>query len=134
MDHYIDNLDYLEDHFQVIELRLKIYQSTMKDDNYPMFGQKNQKTTSRDLKSKENQAYRKCLARIEQTKNQNIELPRMKKLISVHNLDEFEKWVVLTLLGSVLSVDVMKALGRGLFDRTGNVTFGQMLGMYTNIK
>ena len=70
---------------------------------------KNQKTTLRELTSKENQAYRKSMARIEKTKNKIVELPSIEKLIELSNLDEFQKWIVLALVGSVLS-DVMKAL------------------------
>ena len=109
---YEDDLDYLRDHFKVIQLRIKAFLSNLEDqDSYKFTSKKSQKTTIRELRSQENSAYRRCVARVEVTRQNQKWLPRLERLVIKRNLEEFEKWVILTLIGCIISVDIIKAAG-----------------------
>eukprot|EP01084_Bolivina_argentea_P150494 262822_1 len=124
---YSDDLDYLVDHFKVIELRIKAFLSNLEEqDSYKFTSKKSQKTTLRELRSSEKNAYKKCVARIEITK-QGKWLPRLERLVIKRHLDEFEKWVILTLIGCIISVDIIKSAGLQNRYRDA-MTVGEMLG------
>ena len=125
---YEDDLDYLKDHFKVIELRIKAFLSNLEgEDSYKFTAKKSQKTTLRELRSQESSAYKKCIARIEVTKQNQKWLPRLERLVIKRNLEEFEKWVILTLIGCIISVDIIKAAGLQNRYRDA-MTVGEMLG------
>eukprot|EP01083_Nonionella_stella_P096037 269781_1 len=126
---YLDDLDYLKDHFKVIELRIKAFLSNLEEqDSYKFTTKKSQKTTLRELRSSEKSAYKRCVARIEVTKQstKNKWLPRLERLVIKRNLDQFEKWVILTLIGCIISVDIIKAAGLQNRYRDA-MTVGEML-------
>ena len=80
----------------------------------------------REYKSSGANAYRKCMARLSATKSAGKWLPRLERLVLKRNLDEFEKWVILTLIGCIISVDIIKAAG--LQNRYRDpLTVGEML-------
>jgi len=107
---YEDDLDYLKDHFKVIELRYRTFVSKLEEeDAYRFSSKKSQKTTVREYKSSGANAYKKCMARLAATKQHGKWLPRLERLVVKRNLDEFEKWVILTLIGCIISVDIIKA-------------------------
>jgi hypothetical protein len=128
---YKDDLDYLQDHFRVIELRIKKFSASIEEeDSYKFQAGKGQKTKLRELESQEKQAYRKCIARLQVTKDANSNgdnwIPRLERLAIARNLDEFERWVILTLVGCVISVKIMKAAGVSPRYRE-SITVGEML-------
>ena len=125
---YADDLDYLKDHFKVIELRIKAFLNNLEEqDSYKFQSKKSQKTTIRELRSSETSAYKKCMARIEVTRANKKWLPRLERLVIKRGLDEFEKWVILTLIGCIISVDIIKAAGLQNRYRDA-MTVGEMLG------
>ena len=129
---YQDDLDYLKDHFKVIELRIKAFLSNLEDqDSYKFSAKKSQKTTLRELRSQESSAYKKCVARIEVTRQNQKWLPRLERLVQKRNLEDFEKWVILTLIGCIISVDIIKAAGLQNRYRDA-MTVGEMLGANCN--
>merc|ERR1719295_960778 len=66
------------------------------------------------------------MARLSATKSAGKWLPRLERLVLKRNLDEFEKWVILTLIGCIISVDIIKAAG--LQNRYRDpLTVGEML-------
>eukprot|EP00485_Elphidium_margaritaceum_P014580 CAMPEP_0202732188 /NCGR_PEP_ID=MMETSP1385-20130828/187527_1 /ASSEMBLY_ACC=CAM_ASM_000861 /TAXON_ID=933848 /ORGANISM="Elphidium margaritaceum" /LENGTH=1162 /DNA_ID=CAMNT_0049398495 /DNA_START=24 /DNA_END=3510 /DNA_ORIENTATION=- len=128
MGPYRDDLDYLKDHFKVIEMRYKAFMSNLEEqDSFKFTTTKSQKTTLRELRSQESSAYKKCQARLEMTKQQKKWLPRLERLVIKRNLEEFEKWVILTLVGCIISVDIIKAAGLQTRYRDA-MTVGEMLG------
>ena len=67
------------------------------------------------------------MARVEVTKQNQRWLPRLERLVIKRNLEEFEKWVILTLIGCIISVDIIKAAGLQNRYRDA-MTVGEMLG------
>ncbi|ETO16690.1 AAA ATPase, partial [Reticulomyxa filosa] len=148
MDGYSDDLEYLQEFFKVIELRILIYMSSLEETDSSKFMKKTQKTTLRELKNKEKQAYKKCMARLQATigeshlnsnsnsnsnsnlnasnSNTNRWCPRMEQLVQNRQLQDFERWIVLTLVGCILSVDILKAAQR----QQEPFTVGEMLAIH----
>merc|ERR1719295_1280644 len=67
------------------------------------------------------------MARLSATKQHGKWLPRLERLVVKRGLDEFEKWVILTLVGCIISVDIIKAAGLQNRYRDA-MTVGEMLG------
>ena len=81
----------------MIELRHRAFLSNLEEqDAYRFSSKKSQKTTVREYRSSAANAYKKCVARLSATKQHGKWLPRLERLVVKRNLDEFEKWVILT--------------------------------------
>eukprot|EP01083_Nonionella_stella_P073466 198656_1 len=108
---YKDDLDYLRDHFEVISHRIKLQQTSMQteDDHYSFLSNKKKpQNVTREFKNKERQALRKCEIRLEKTMAANGWIPRLERLVKIRNLNQFEKWVILSLIGVILSSEIRK--------------------------
>jgi len=130
---YIDDLDYLQDNFKLIAARIKLYDSNMadEDDFKYRYNKQDKGVTEREYFAKANSYCRKVKAREVATRQAGGFIPRVMVLKDMRNLDEFEKLIILTLVGGILSTDVIRANSTGRSANVGETfTVGRMLGIH----
>uniref|UniRef100_A0A7S2S4Z9 AAA+ ATPase domain-containing protein n=1 Tax=Rhizochromulina marina TaxID=1034831 RepID=A0A7S2S4Z9_9STRA len=114
LEPYSTDLEYLEDAFALILHRLHRYTTTLSDDS-ETYGlnlrQKRPEAILRELDAKERQARHRWERRLRATMEEGPGhfLPRMEQLSEQMGLDMFEKMVILTLVGAVISQEIRKA-------------------------
>ncbi|ETO23624.1 hypothetical protein RFI_13555, partial [Reticulomyxa filosa] len=98
---YTNDLDYLQDHFEVIVLRFRLLRGEMNtgfnedfayNDTYAQQQQQRRATSKRETEAKLQQSIQKCKIRLEATLQERTFLPRVEKLVKELKLDVFEKW------------------------------------------
>jgi SpoVK/Ycf46/Vps4 family AAA+-type ATPase len=119
-----DQLDYLEDGFQLISLMIKTNSAKLKDDlkkegtsNTNMWhdGGTEQKFSNRELSAKIRLLEKRIAARLRKTEEAGLPLPRLEGLMAKFSADIFEKRLVLLMIGLTVSpivrtlVDNMKS-------------------------
>jgi SpoVK/Ycf46/Vps4 family AAA+-type ATPase len=119
-----DQLDYLEDGFQLISLMIKTNSAKLKDDlkkegtsNANMWhdGGAEQKFSNRELSAKIRLLEKRIAARLRKTEEAGLPLPRLEGLMAKFSADVFEKRLVLLMIGLTVSpivrtlVDNMKS-------------------------
>lgn len=105
---YKTDIEYLSDQIKWIATKLKIKRMTAKTQDAFGFDYGNDQqldTKVRELRAKERMLKAKCQKRLEMTR-QTDWLPRLERLALACKLDEFEKVVLLTLVGGVISQDI----------------------------
>ncbi|ETO18641.1 hypothetical protein RFI_18621 [Reticulomyxa filosa] len=115
---YTNELDYLQDHLAVVEIRLTMmttalrnnYETYSWDESYVQQHQQRHNVSKREQEAKHQQSLEKCKLRMEETLRTNVFLPRVEKLVQELKLDSFEKWILLTLIAQALSHQVRKCL------------------------
>jgi len=127
---FADDLDYLADHFAVVVARLKIYMIGMKEDADNQFEKQRPEARLRELSAQERTALRRCQERLSLTKDA-IDCLRIERLRHLLGLSSFEVWVIITLIGGIISQDVRKIGSSSRFGQ-GTVSFevGTLLGTH----
>lgn len=108
-----NQLDYLEDGFQLLSLMIKTNTAKLKDDlkkegtsnsiNWYDNGHEVQKLSNRELTAKARVHERRIEARLQRTLATQQALPRLEALMNRFNADTFEKRLVLLLIGNTIS-------------------------------
>lgn len=109
---YSSNLEYLKDQFTIIENKIlyKVYLNKSKKMDSFESNKVNPKLVMRECAAKV-RATSACVSkRLAKTlETEGIEQPRLEELAKLHNLDAFEKSVLLLLVGLMISEDVRRA-------------------------
>eukprot|EP01060_Flectonema_neradi_P035594 TRINITY_DN6593_c0_g1_i3.p1 TRINITY_DN6593_c0_g1~~TRINITY_DN6593_c0_g1_i3.p1 ORF type:complete len:626 (+),score=112.54 TRINITY_DN6593_c0_g1_i3:63-1940(+) len=105
---YIDDLDYLGDLFDVIAARAKLHHFEMDPEDNRIYEKQRAETSIRELKSIEKTALNKLQIRLSRTPEDMKKSLRIEQLRRLHNFSDFEVWVILTLVGSLVSEEVKK--------------------------
>lgn len=109
---YNSNLEYLKDQFTIIENKIlyKVYLNKSKKMDSFESNKVNPKLLMRECAAKV-RATSACVSkRLAKTlETEGIEQPRLEELAKLHNLDAFEKSVLLLLVGMMISEDVRRA-------------------------
>merc|ERR1719499_1710032 len=113
---YRDNLTYLNDHFQLTATRLEIYKKSMEEDYAFRYSSKEKPEQKlRELKAKEKKLTKQCQIRTQLTTEAEEDtgfIPRLERLAVARNLDDFEKLIIITLIGKILCVEIKKHLSQ----------------------
>ncbi|KAJ5071028.1 atpase [Anaeramoeba ignava] len=107
---YKTDLEYLEDYFEKFTVLIRISnerQNEMQSRIYGGYAQS--EVILRQLIAKERVLGKKCERRLELTKKEGEWLPRIERLSEARRLNEFEKEVVLFLVGSNISQSMQNA-------------------------
>ena len=105
---YIDDLDYLGDLFDVVASRAKLHHLEMDPDDNRLYEKQRTETSIRELKSIEKTSLNKLQLRMSRTSEEVKSSLRIEQLRRLHNFSDFEVWVILTLVGSLISEEVKK--------------------------
>lgn len=109
---YRSNLEYLKDQFVIIENKIlyKVYLNKSKNSDSLDNNKVSPKLMMRECAAKV-RATSACVSkRLAKTlETEGIEQPRLEELAKLHNLDSFEKSVLLLLVGMMISEDVRRA-------------------------
>lgn len=120
---YTTSLEYCEDRFQLlaITIRIKALEKDILEDSSRR--DMSNETKLREHKARERMLRSKCERRLKITLDQSNDfVPRLEKLARSRKLNEFEKWVCLYIIGSVVSHDMIAAM-----DSRGSCTVGRLL-------
>jgi len=98
---YTSDLEYLEDCMAYIRARVRRIVGWERSDD-PFSDEPQRPVNPRQLQARERLRHRRYLARMKRTRAAGGWLPRMEELAERRGLDEFEKWVLLTLVGHAL--------------------------------
>eukprot|EP01065_Artemidia_motanka_P012879 TRINITY_DN17102_c0_g2_i1.p1 TRINITY_DN17102_c0_g2~~TRINITY_DN17102_c0_g2_i1.p1 ORF type:complete len:1017 (+),score=196.23 TRINITY_DN17102_c0_g2_i1:457-3051(+) len=128
---YTDDMDYLADHFQVVATRMRVYALAMQDEASPLATaqQKRPDVRLRELRAQERAAMGRCQARLAATPSpsQTIRVERLKQL---RRLTEFETWVVITLIGGIVSQEVRRIGSESRLSQTVSFAVGTLIGVH----
>ncbi len=109
---YRSNLEYLKDQFVIIENKIlyKVYLNKSKNSDSLDNNKVSPKLMMRECAAKV-RATSACVSkRLAKTlETEGVEQPRLEELAKLHNLDSFEKSVLLLLVGMMISEDVRRA-------------------------
>jgi len=110
---YTTDLEYLEDQFKVLESKIRIKRVEMEEDDLGSFNMRsdNRKPEAivRELRAKLRADTARLKNRLALTYERNEWLPRIERLVQLRQLDAFEKNVLISLIGSMLSQEIRKA-------------------------
>eukprot|EP01059_Diplonema_ambulator_P031139 TRINITY_DN5641_c1_g1_i1.p1 TRINITY_DN5641_c1_g1~~TRINITY_DN5641_c1_g1_i1.p1 ORF type:complete len:1094 (+),score=379.18 TRINITY_DN5641_c1_g1_i1:332-3283(+) len=110
---YTHDLQYLDDVFKLLstQIRLRTTESDMKDDDPEMLvtPKSKQEAQMRELKGRERMLKLRVEKRMAKTKAAGLTLPRMEQLQRKRGFSNFEKMVLLLLVGNIMSHDVLIA-------------------------
>eukprot|EP01027_Heterolobosea_sp_BB2_P002901 GEZU01004354.1.p1 GENE.GEZU01004354.1~~GEZU01004354.1.p1 ORF type:complete len:506 (+),score=151.33 GEZU01004354.1:67-1584(+) len=101
---YTTDIDYLDDHFQLVATKIKIKNTEADKDNDRVYRyeDRNVEAVLRELRAKERMYQAKCEKRMQLTKDAKDSkdkwIPRLERLAIIRKLDDFEKWVQASLL------------------------------------
>lgn len=131
---YEDDLEYLEDGFALVTIRIRKFFLSLDDDkdSYQMsLRQKRPEAIARELDAKE----RKALARWSRRTSLTLAgkwQPRLERLGARLGLNDLEKLIILTLVGGIISQDVRKAVASGSNGMSSNRGFevGHLLAVH----
>jgi SpoVK/Ycf46/Vps4 family AAA+-type ATPase len=108
---YATDLEYLQDHFRLVATRIKIRKTELVgESDYVSMRERSPESVLRELRALERVQSRKCDLRLQATRDAGARLPRLERLAESRGLEEFEKRILLTLVGARISYDVQKAL------------------------
>ncbi|CAK9109098.1 ATP-dependent zinc metalloprotease FtsH [Durusdinium trenchii] len=115
---YKDSLDYLNDQFSLLECEIRIAEHRRQSTKEDVGVEEPFLLRSRKINVFEHEAKRKlALARIHHrlklTKEAGLEVPRLEVLLQKTKLDDFEKSVVVMLVGNTLSPKIQATLNVG---------------------
>eukprot|EP00898_Chlorokybus_atmophyticus_P008869 jgi/Chlat1/8984/Chrsp94S00697 len=136
---YSDNLDYLRDAFKASCVVIsKLKQHNLKaesEERRSLLGEgrtKSPESQLRELKSIESQALKRVQHRLAINSDSKW-MPRIEHLARRMGLSEFEKWVVITLIGGILSTDIRQISKAGSF-YAPSVSFdvGTLIALHAN--
>eukprot|EP01061_Rhynchopus_euleeides_P045154 TRINITY_DN8016_c0_g1_i1.p1 TRINITY_DN8016_c0_g1~~TRINITY_DN8016_c0_g1_i1.p1 ORF type:complete len:1006 (+),score=396.06 TRINITY_DN8016_c0_g1_i1:220-3018(+) len=127
---YNDDLEYLQDRFEVVAARLKLHTLGMQDDQQRRWdSQTRPESQKREYQSAEKAALKKCKLRLDLTERKCggdvTTFIRLERLRTTCELNEFEMWVLITLIGAQVSVEIRK-IDTGKY----SLEVGQLLGMH----
>ena len=135
---YTSDLDYLEDRFDVVAARLKLQALGMQDDQNRSRWDSNPRPESqrREYQATERAALTKCERRLhltakelEKTGEKLSDFIKAEQLREKCGLDDFEMWVIITVIAIQVSNEVRK-IDTGLKASQGRIDVGQLLGMH----
>lgn len=108
---YTNDLEYLQQGFEVVIARIRIFNLNEKEEEPYLSNKRNRDTLLRELEAKERQALSKFNRRLKLTRSRSKDswLPRLEQLVDMLGLNEFERFVVLSVAGVVLSQKVSRA-------------------------
>ncbi|KAL6050677.1 AAA domain-containing protein [Balamuthia mandrillaris] len=120
---YTKDIEYLEDQIKWIGVKLKIRRRVEQTESDFSYGDRSQlETELREFRAKERMLKAKCEKRLAATKEAGEWLPRLERLAKACNMDEFEKSVVLALVGAVISQEIYRM--------DPNFTVGQLTQLF----
>jgi len=113
-----DDLDYLNDWFALIAARLEHLQNEMKDDSDFKYETTKKQQVIREKSAKAKTALARATKRTRLTMarydaaaaDSSVFCPRVEQLSRLRQLAEFEKLVIITLIGATLSSDIVRIL------------------------
>jgi SpoVK/Ycf46/Vps4 family AAA+-type ATPase len=129
LEPYTSDLDYLEDHFRYISARLRRVRKDNDDDDFRLSSERSKTSVLKELRAKERASLRNCGARLALTRRAGDWLPRLERLVATRGLVEFEKWVLLTLVGVHISDEVKKAAEIRSYS---SIDVGDLLTLWTD--
>ncbi|KAJ6241738.1 atpase [Anaeramoeba flamelloides] len=110
MKPYKTNLEYLEDHFETFGISIRVSNEKRNIAQNRMYGGSFQSEQMlRELLAKERVLKKKCEKRLKLTIEKKGFIPRMEKLSKARGLTKFEKNIVLFLIGSNISQEMMNS-------------------------
>jgi len=132
---YEDDLDYLSDWFSLVAARIEHIHVDMEDESQFRIDSKNKRQLLREKAAKVKTSLLRAQGRLELTmENYNNEnhpsnfCPRLEKLAQLRNLTDFDKLVIITLIGSVLSPEIVRILHQQ--HKYANFTVGELLRLH----
>eukprot|EP01065_Artemidia_motanka_P032128 TRINITY_DN39178_c0_g1_i1.p1 TRINITY_DN39178_c0_g1~~TRINITY_DN39178_c0_g1_i1.p1 ORF type:complete len:1090 (+),score=351.82 TRINITY_DN39178_c0_g1_i1:50-3319(+) len=110
---YTHDLQYLDDMFKLLanQIRLRTTESDLKDDDPEMLvtPKSKQEAQLRELKGKERMLKVRIERRMQRTRAAGLKLPQMEELQRQRGYTNFEKMVMLLLVGNIMSHDILIA-------------------------
>ena len=130
LEPYSSDLEYLEDHFRYIAARIRrVGKEQADDDDFRLSRERSKSSILKELRGKERACLRTCVLRLGLTERAGTWMPRLEKLVATRGLDDFEKWMLLTLVGLHISEDIRKA---GEIRRYASTDVGDLLTLWTD--
>lgn len=129
---YKSDMEYLEDGFNVIQEACKVYnfkEKPSEDDRYQSTKRPVEALT-REAEAKHRKALSRFSRRLAKTVALDGYLPRLELLVRKLDLDYFERFVILTLVGATLSQPVRKALRADPSSRYDGVSVSKLLRIH----
>lgn len=126
---YTTDVEYLEDRFLLLatKMRMRNVEIETKDEDSYRRTDRNPETILRELRAKERMLTGKCEKRLKMTQEQTKWEPRLEKLGRIRNLTEFEKIILVALVGGIISNEI--SLVRKY---TSDFTVGSLLSILCN--
>eukprot|EP01129_Flabellula_baltica_P013449 TRINITY_DN6237_c0_g1_i1.p1 TRINITY_DN6237_c0_g1~~TRINITY_DN6237_c0_g1_i1.p1 ORF type:complete len:1099 (+),score=231.60 TRINITY_DN6237_c0_g1_i1:22-3318(+) len=131
---YTNDLEYLEDQFSILEMQIRIrkFELTSEDDVSFSLRQDSRKPEAiiRELKAKQRVFVSKLENRLSQTLISKSWIPRLETLARLRKLDEFEKNVLLALIGSVISQKIRLAISSNNDYSSNSFDVGTLIALF----
>jgi hypothetical protein len=131
---YTNDLDYLQDHFDVVSSRIEVFVSRIEQSNKSnlRLENKNPEQALKEYEAKERQSYRKAMKRTELTKAEGKFVPRLETLAEQKGLTDAEKWILLSLIGGVISPTIRNTASKYGSSQAETVAFtvGKLLSIH----
>ena len=110
---YTTDVEYLDDLFKFFTTKIKLrnHEMEMKNDDPDFKGtrDRNPESVIRELRGKQRMLSGKCEKRLKLTLEKKEFLPRLEKLAEMRKLNEFEKYILVLLIGGIISHDMRQA-------------------------
>lgn len=106
---YSNDIEYLDDRFQLLATRIKLRNLELDkkdEENDYRHRERSSESIMRELKAKERMLRGKCEKRIQFSIAEKKFMPRLERLAEIRKMNEFEKWVLLLLVGGIISHDI----------------------------
>eukprot|EP00026_Physarum_polycephalum_P000306 Phypoly_transcript_00306.p1 GENE.Phypoly_transcript_00306~~Phypoly_transcript_00306.p1 ORF type:complete len:1112 (+),score=182.86 Phypoly_transcript_00306:1977-5312(+) len=133
---YLTDLEYLEDQFELLECKLRIKKLEFNEDEISIHMRSDQRRPEailREFRAKERAQKSKVENKLALTLQNGDWLPRLETLVKLRGLDDFEKDILVTLIGGMISQKVRKAGNLGsssIFPKSFDV--GTLLSLHTD--
>lgn len=130
---YEDDMDYLKDGFEVVQESCKVYnfrEKNSEEDRYTST-KRPVEALQREADAKLRKASALFIRRLNKTKKAGKFMPRLELLVDKLKLAHFERMVILTLVGAVLSQSIRKTLRSDpSLSYDAGITVGKLLRMH----
>jgi uncharacterized protein (DUF2164 family) len=110
---YTTDVEYLDDLFKFFTIKIKLRNQEMelKNDDSEFKGSRdrNPESIMRELRGKQRMLAGKCEKRLKLTLEKKEWIPRLERLAEIRQLNQFEKWILVLLIGGIISHDMRQA-------------------------